>query len=220
MTRGRPGVAPRRIRETADALLQRGIRPTVQLIRQMIGGSPNTISPVLREWRETLTPEQQLHLPLQDTADRRAEIPTMISDLATELWQRAIVFATIECRGSPQALQLATLSEESEQLRENNRQLRDKLEKELTEVANLRLQLAELQAVVRSALEKAQSSEARSTRLLTELHAARARSNNTARRRAAGIRVAREMRRARKSPKARAKAGSQRRTSSRARKGS
>ena len=143
----------------------------------------------------------------------------MISDLATELWQRAIVFATIECRGSPQALQLATLSEESEQLRENNRQLRDNLEKELTEVANLRLQLAELQAVVRSALEKAQSSEARSTLLMTELHTAKARSNNTARRRAAIIRVAREIRQARKSPKARPKARSQRRPANRARKG-
>lgn len=215
MTRGRPGVPPRRIRETADALLQRGIRPTVQLIRQMIGGSPNTISPVLREWRETLTPEQQLHLPLQDTEFRRAEIPATISDLATELWQRAIVFATIECRGSPQALQLATLSEESEQLREDNRQLRDNLEKELTEVANLRLQLAELQAVVRSALEKAKNSEARSNRLMTELHTAKARSNNTALRRAASTRVARELRQARKSPKARP----QRRSTNRARKG-
>ena len=194
MTRGRPGTPPRKIREIADALLQRGIRPTVQLIRQMIGGSPNTIAPILREWRETLTPEQQLHLPLSDTNERRPAIPSMIMDLATELWQRAIVFATIECRGSPQALQLATISEEAEQLRASNRSLIERVEKEANEVINLRLQLADLQAVAKAAVDKAQSSDARCEAATSEMRETKMRLVSVSRRRAAGKRVAQAIR--------------------------
>jgi hypothetical protein len=161
MRRGKLGIHPRQIRETADALLQRGIRPTVQRIRQMIGGSPNTIAPVLREWRETLTPEQQLHLPLSDADEQGPEAPSMLSDLLAEIWQRAVVFATIECKGSPRALQLRTLDGEAEQLRMTNRHLLDRLERETNENAHLKIQLADSQAMVKSALEHVEVSESR-----------------------------------------------------------
>jgi hypothetical protein len=197
MNRGRPGVPPRRIRETADALLQRGIRPTIHIIRRMIGGSPNTIAPVLREWRETLTPEQQLHLPLADSSERTPAVPPMIVDLTTELWQRAIVFATIECKGSPQALQLATLSEETEQLRASKRSLQDRLEAELAETANLRVQLSEFQGVVKAALEKAKISDARYAAAISAIHSAKARLARTTRRQAAERQVTREIGKAR-----------------------
>ena len=102
MGRTRNGTHPSRVREAAEALLNRGMRPTVQRVRAMLGGgSPNMIAPILKDWRETLTPEQQLRLPLSEIQNQRPELPLIISDLASELWKRAIVFATIECKGSP-----------------------------------------------------------------------------------------------------------------------
>lgn len=160
MSRSRSGAHPSRVREAAEALLNRGMRPTVQRVRAMLGGgSPNVIAPILKDWRDTLTPEQQLRLPLTEIQNQRSELPLIISDLAAELWKRAIVFATIECRGSPQALQLATLTEEGEQLRTHNRSLIDAVEKAVNENLSLREQLAQLQAVAAIAMERASTCE-------------------------------------------------------------
>ncbi|RZL88315.1 MAG: hypothetical protein EOP82_23405 [Variovorax sp.] len=41
--------------EAADVLLQEGLRPTIERVRQKIGsGSPNTVSPTLERWFATL----------------------------------------------------------------------------------------------------------------------------------------------------------------------
>jgi hypothetical protein len=164
------GAHPKRIREAAEALLDRGLRPTIQRVRAMLGGgSPNVIAPILKEWRETLTPEQQLKLPLAETSSHRTELPLVISDLAAELWKRAIVFATIECEGAPQALQLATMNEEAEQLRSQNEALLDQLEDRANEIVQIREQLAQLQATAKAAIERVSSSERRYERVVAEL---------------------------------------------------
>jgi hypothetical protein len=133
------------------------------------GGSPNVIAPILKEWRETLTPEQQLRLPLAETPAKHSEMPLIISDLATELWTRAIVFATIECKGTPQALQLATMSDEAEQLRIHNRALADQVENAASENLSLREQIAQLQAIAKAAIDRASSGEERCSVVQEEL---------------------------------------------------
>jgi hypothetical protein len=186
MSRAAMSTHPKRVREAAEALLNKGLRPTVQRVRAMLGGgSPNVIAPILKEWRETLTPEQQLRLPLAESPNQRTELPLVISDLAAELWKRAIVFATIECEGSPQALQLATMNEETEQLRASGKRMADKLEQECGSNVALRTQMAELQTVVGEALRRATSSEARCAQAIAALHDAQAQLKQLARRKAA-----------------------------------
>jgi hypothetical protein len=133
------------------------------------GGSPNLIAPILKDWRDTLTPEQQLRLPLSEIQNSRPELPLIISDLASELWKRAIVFATIECKGSPQALQFATMDEESEQLRSQNRTLLDQIESRDSENLSLREQLAQIQAIAQAATDRAIVSDERCAAALRDL---------------------------------------------------
>jgi hypothetical protein len=51
---GRPGVKFFKVQMAADALLREGTRPTVEKIRAMVGGSPNTIIVHLDKWWESL----------------------------------------------------------------------------------------------------------------------------------------------------------------------
>jgi hypothetical protein len=49
------GIQEAQVWEAADALLQDGLRPTIERVRQKIGsGSPNTVSPMLERWFATL----------------------------------------------------------------------------------------------------------------------------------------------------------------------
>lgn len=47
---GRPGVDQTLVEATANRLLEQGERPTVARVRREIGGSPNTIGPMLDTW--------------------------------------------------------------------------------------------------------------------------------------------------------------------------
>ncbi|MDN8615650.1 DNA-binding protein [Variovorax ginsengisoli] len=54
--RGPRGVQLEEVVEAADALLGRGLKPTIERVRQHLGGgSPNTISPMLDVWFERLS---------------------------------------------------------------------------------------------------------------------------------------------------------------------
>lgn len=51
------GVGRKDVFEAADALVMEGLRPTIERVRQKMGrGSPNTVSPLLDEWFQTLGP--------------------------------------------------------------------------------------------------------------------------------------------------------------------
>ena len=53
--RGGRGIQEAQVWEAADALLQEGLRPTIERVRHKIGsGSPNTVSPMLERWFATL----------------------------------------------------------------------------------------------------------------------------------------------------------------------
>jgi hypothetical protein len=47
---GRPGLSQTQVDRAADALLQQGQRPSIEKIRAAIGGSPNTLAPLLDDW--------------------------------------------------------------------------------------------------------------------------------------------------------------------------
>lgn len=47
---GRPGIEPSLVHRAADQLLEAGQRPTIERVRRVVGGSPNTLGPLLDEW--------------------------------------------------------------------------------------------------------------------------------------------------------------------------
>jgi len=102
--RGPRGVQLEEVVEAADALLARGLKPTIERVRQHLGGgSPNTISPLLDEWFVALSA-------------RLAGVPTPVEDdLPTEL-RSAWHHAKHEARTlAHQALQAERLALEEDQ---------------------------------------------------------------------------------------------------------
>jgi hypothetical protein len=77
----------RQVNAAAQALSDRGIRPTVTRIRAALsGGSPNDLAPALKMWKESVGSTAALGLADRDVLPR---IPIQIADLTHALWQRA-----------------------------------------------------------------------------------------------------------------------------------
>jgi hypothetical protein len=53
-TPGRPGLSAPEVAKLCDDMLKRGERPTIEKIRHVLGGSPNTITRLLDDWWESL----------------------------------------------------------------------------------------------------------------------------------------------------------------------
>lgn len=92
------GIQEAQVWEAADALLQEGLRPTIERVRQKIGsGSPNTVSPMLERWFATLG--QRLGGRGADRADPRdgshepnaeaSRLPLTILQAAEQFWDAA-----------------------------------------------------------------------------------------------------------------------------------
>ena len=83
------GVQEAQVWEAADALLQEGLRPTIERVRQKIGsGSPNTVSPMLERWFATLG--KRLDGPGTNLADGEAhQLPLAIVQAAQQFWNIA-----------------------------------------------------------------------------------------------------------------------------------
>ncbi|MDO9415484.1 DNA-binding protein [Pararhizobium sp.] len=105
---GRVGVQLHEVLQAADDLVARGLKPTIERVRQHLhGGSPNTISPMLDEWFARLA--VRLAAPpdgpgaqaaahdaahpgrLVDPAD---DVPLGVAEAARRLWRVALAHAT------------------------------------------------------------------------------------------------------------------------------
>ena len=63
----RPGITYEQVAATADALVGRGEKPTIQAIRDALGtGSPNTIHRHLTAWRSAQSPAERPPARLRD----------------------------------------------------------------------------------------------------------------------------------------------------------
>ncbi|KEA61868.1 KfrA protein [Marinobacterium lacunae] len=82
-----PSSTRARVFEAADLLLEQGIRPTQQAVREQIGsGSLTTINKALNDWWRTLgerITRQQQH----------PELPEPVLNIANQLWDRALAYA-------------------------------------------------------------------------------------------------------------------------------
>lgn len=83
------GIQEAQVWEAADALLQEGLRPTIERVRQKIGsGSPNTVSPMLERWFSTLG--KRLDGYTSTLADSEAnQLPLTIVQAAQQFWTAA-----------------------------------------------------------------------------------------------------------------------------------
>lgn len=86
--RGR-GIQEAQVWQAADALLQDGLRPTIERVRQKIGsGSPNTVSPMLERWFATLGKRLEGRLGGQVDAEAQ-KLPLAIVQAAQQFWDIA-----------------------------------------------------------------------------------------------------------------------------------
>jgi septal ring factor EnvC (AmiA/AmiB activator) len=102
----RPGVTRKQVFEAAEALVREGKHPTILAVRTHLGGgSPNTIAPLLSEWRQQheATPSEAL-----------PAIPeTVLADLK-RVWGATWQAAQAELRAEREALAQARQETERE----------------------------------------------------------------------------------------------------------
>jgi len=169
----RSEVLQRRVESAAQALADRGIRPTVTRIRAALGGgSPNDLAPALKRWKESSGSAGSPGLADNDALPR---IPIQIADLAHELWQRANAAAAVELKGGFAARASAIRTEDLESLRGQLSGLRDQLQRESLAFGELRAQAARYEATAHHALARIEETEARERKHLRDLGAARQR---------------------------------------------
>jgi len=76
-----------RVFEAADQLLEQGIRPTQQAVREQIGsGSLTTINKALNDWWRTLGERI-------NRRQQHPELPEPVLTVANQLWDRALAYA-------------------------------------------------------------------------------------------------------------------------------
>ena len=160
-----------RVNAAAEALLERGLKPTVTRVRAaMGGGSPNDIGPALKHWREVLLPALGRSVP----AAEGASIPPILADVVRELWSRALAAAAVEIRGGPTGRLEVSQGEQVHLLRQEVASLRDRLQREGQAYGELRAQSARHEVIAKDALSRAADLEARlqrSQQALGEAHA-------------------------------------------------
>jgi chromosome segregation ATPase len=92
----RSGVTREQVFETADALVREGQNPTVVAVRTRLGGgSPNTITPLLAEWKELNEARQAQAMP---------QVPEPVEAVMRQVWGAAWQQAQAQLEGERKAL--------------------------------------------------------------------------------------------------------------------
>ena len=144
----RPDVSYAQIERAATAILKTGERPTVEGVREAIGGSPKSILEGLRRYWRTLGTR------VDENPASLARIPAEIADLAEELWQRSLALAAQSAAHDDNAARerLEQIKRENElrahDLATKERMLREREEQRDKTMAELREQVATLLSLV------------------------------------------------------------------------
>jgi len=153
----RAGVTREQVFEVADGLVREGQNPTVVSVRARLGGgSPNTIAPLLAEWKALHEHKQSASVPA---------VPEPVETVLRQVWGVAWQEAQGQLEAEREALAAArkTLSQERAEMLAEIERLDSELTAALEEVEKGRAALeAERQAHERS------SSDAREARALAD----------------------------------------------------
>jgi len=102
----RPGVTREQVFETADALVLEGQNPTILAVRSRLGGgSPNTITPLLAEWRALHETQKAAAIPPP---------PEPVEAVMRQVWGTAWKEAQTKLEGERDALAAARKEMEKE----------------------------------------------------------------------------------------------------------
>jgi hypothetical protein len=102
----RPGITREQVFEAADALVREGQGPTVVSVRARLGGgSPNTIAPLLAEWKALHEHRQAVSLP---------PVPEPVETVLRQVWGVAWQQARDQLEGEREALGQARKAIEQE----------------------------------------------------------------------------------------------------------
>ncbi len=102
----RSGVTREQVFETADALVREGQNPTVVAVRTRLGGgSPNTITPLLGEWKALNETRQAQAMP---------QVPEPVEAVMRQVWGAAWQQAQGQLEGEREALSAARKEIEKE----------------------------------------------------------------------------------------------------------
>ena len=151
----RPGVTREQVFEACDALAREGQNPTIVSVRARLGGgSPNTLVPLLAEWKTLHEQQQAASLP---------PVPGPVELVLRQVWGTAWQEAQGQLAGEREALarahrdleqeraemlaEIGKLDGELEALRESLRQSREALETERQASALARSETSEARAV-------------------------------------------------------------------------
>jgi chromosome segregation ATPase len=163
-------VTREQILAAADAIAAEGQRPTLEAVRQRVGGSYSTISPALAEWKAQQAARAQ---PVREAPP--AAVAERLEALGGEVWAVALELATARLRAEREALEAARAELESE--RAEAVELADR---QAAEIEALQSRLSGLEATEQAARQEADelrgrlaAAEARVDELRTELDRAR-----------------------------------------------
>ena len=166
----------RRVSEVAATLYAQGIRPTVTRVRGVLGGgSPNDLTPALKQWRDVELPKLPTARISGASTTSPPNLPLQITDLAREFWQRALAAAVLEAKSGAPSRDVAARTAEAQLLREQVSSLRDQLQRESLAYGELQVQAARHEVMAREALSREQASAARERSLVREVGALRQR---------------------------------------------
>ena len=157
---GRPGLSQTQVDRAADALLQQGQRPSIEKIRATIGGSPNTVAPLLDDWWRRLSARVQVG------AGAFERLPGSLAQIAEAFFLHALDEARRTARQEEQRERAALVRDQhsvevrSHLLSLREQELQARLEERERAVAALELQVREQSLLLRK-LQTARDADAR-----------------------------------------------------------
>src|SRR5450631_1343064 len=169
---GRPtrGVTASDVERAADGLLRAGERPTIEKVRERLGGgSPNTINPLLDAWWRRLS----ARLDAGPAALHR--LPESVAHVAEALWMQALDEGRQRAQPELKSTQrTATEQQQSLEVRSHVLSLREgeldaRLRDRETTIADLNLRLRELTLLIRKEQATRDAQSKRIATLETEL---------------------------------------------------
>ena len=173
-------VTKEQILAAADQIAAAGERPTLEAVRQIVGGSYTTISPVLNEWKAR---QKEAAAPLREPAPQA--VGERLAEVGADIWAMALGLANSRLATEREAMEKARADMEAAQA--ETAELADKLSGEVealqsrlasieaaelaarTEVDGLRGQLTVSQEQAHTAEARAVEIERRAGELRTEL---------------------------------------------------
>ncbi len=183
LTRER-GVSLSEVQRAADALLRQGIKPSIAAIREQLGGgSPNTLTPLLAKYWETLG--ERLHA----GPESLEHVPEALARVTELFWRRALEEARERLKGVAEPEASYTLEDQVVKLSTALAEARAREGEHLTQLSALskdrdavRSERGKLLALLRSAQELLEQQSARVTVLERQRSEALASSTKASRR--------------------------------------